>query len=244
MSQLQETKPEAKLTKITELTVEEVDVDGKPVKIPIKQADDDDDEDQEEPDRTVDDSNEKSYDPDDEPDNNDDYRTCRAKEKRRWKRILDSTPMETYDQIISKPIPQKDYANLKWDNNNKLPIDWLDLYKAKRWFMDNMLFKRKDGSDKDGSREQVSHNLLELSRLLKIADKHLDECLDSEVKERFLKGAYLRAVKRRNQVMNLWKAKDEEGCVQFLRENPIIGKYGKKVQETKPKKVINRRRTN
>lgn len=241
MSQLQETKPETKLTKITELTVEE-EVDGKPVEIQIKQADDEEDE--EEPDRTVEESNEKNYDPDDEPDDNDDYETGKAKEKRRWKRLLSSTPMETYEQIVAKPIAQKDYANLKWDNNNKLPIDWLDLHKAKRWFMDNMVFKMKDGSDKRGSREQIQKNLLELSRLLKIADKHIDECLDPEVKERFLKGSYLRAVKRRNQVMNLWKAKDEEACVQFLRENPIIGKYGKKVQETKPKKVINRRRTN
>ena len=42
MSQLQETKPEAKLTKITELTVEE-EVDGKSVEIPIKQAEEDED---------------------------------------------------------------------------------------------------------------------------------------------------------------------------------------------------------
>ena len=92
------------------------------------------------------------------------------------------------------------------------------------------------GNDKISSRIEVQRNLFELSRLLKIADKHLDECTDPAVKERFLNGAYLRAVKRRNQVMNIWKAKDEEGCVQFLRENPIIGKYGKRVQETKPKK--------
>lgn len=234
MSQI-ETKPETKLTKITELTVEEVDVDGKPVEVKIKPIEVDiDEEDQEEPDRTVEESNEKDEESDDERSVNDDYETMKTKEKKRWKRLLNSTPMETYEQIIAKPVASKDYANLKWNLDNELPIEWLELHKAKRWFIDNMIFKRKD--DTRGSREQVAHNLLELSRLLKIADKHLDECTDPTVKERFLNGAYLRAVKRRNQVMNLWKAKDEEGCVQFLRENPIIGKYGKRVQETKPKK--------
>lgn len=228
MSQV-ETKPESKLTKITELTVEE-EVDGKPVEIQIKPIEVDiDEEDQE---KTVEESSER--DEDDEKSVNDDYQTMKSKEKKRWKRLLNSTPMETYEQIIAKPVASKDYANLKWNLDNELPIEWLELHKAKRWFIDNMIFKRED--DKKGSREQVAHNLLELSRLLKIADKHLDECTDPSIKERFLNGAYLRAVKRRNQVMNLWKLKDEEGCVQFLRENPIIGKYGKRVQETKPKK--------
>ena len=225
MSQVVETKPEP----VIDLENPEVKlIDIKPIEVDI------DEEDQEEPDRTVEESNEK--DDDDEKNVNDDYETMKSKEKRRWKRLLNSTPMETYEQIVAKPIPQKDYANLKWDDDNKLPIEWLELHKAKRWFMDNMIFKKKDGSDKISSRLEVQRNLFELSRLLKIADKHLDECTDPAVKERFLKGAYLRAVKRRNQVINLWKAKDEEGCVQFLRENPIIGKYGKRVQETKPKK--------
>lgn len=224
MSQIVETKPEP----VIDLENPKVKlIDIKPIEVDI------DEEDQEEPDRTVEESNEKD---DDEKNVNDDYETMKSKEKRRWKRLLNSTPMETYEQIISKPIPQKDYANLKWDDDNKLPIEWLELHKAKRWFMDNMIFKKKDGSDKISSRIEVQRNLFELSRLLKIADKHLDECTDPAVKERFLNGAYLRAVKRRNQVMNIWKAKDEEGCVQFLRENPIIGKYGKRVQETKPKK--------
>lgn len=224
MSQIVETKPEP----VIDLENPKVKlIDIKPIEVDINE------EDQEEPDRTVEESNEKD---DDEKNVNDDYETMKSKEKRRWKRLLNSTPMETYEQIISKPIPQKDYANLKWDDDNKLPIEWLELHKAKRWFMDNMIFKKKDGSDKISSRIEVQRNLFELSRLLKIADKHLDECTDPAVKERFLNGAYLRAVKRRNQVMNIWKAKDEEGCVQFLRENPIIGKYGKRVQETKPKK--------
>lgn len=224
MSQIVETKPEP----VIDLENPKVKlIDIKPIEVDI------DEEDQEEPDRTVEESNEKD---DDEKNVNDDYETMKSKEKRRWKRLLNSTPMETYEQIISKPIPQKDYANLKWDDDNKLPIEWLELHKAKRWFMDNMIFKKKDGSDKISSRIEVQRNLFELSRLLKIADKHLDECTDPAVKERFLNGAYLRAVKRRNQVMNIWKSKDEEGCVQFLRENPIIGKYGKRVQETKPKK--------
>lgn len=225
MSQVIETKPG---TKLEPITVEE-EVDGKSVEIQINQVE----EDEEEPDRTVEESNEKD---DDERSVNDDYETMKAKERRRWKKLLNSTPMETYEQIISKPIPQKDYANLKWDRDSELPIEWLELHKAKRWFMDSMIFKKKDGSDKIGSRLEVQRNLFELSRLLKIADKHLDECTDPAVKERFLKGSYLRAVKRRNQVINLWKLKDEEACVQFLRENPIIGKYGKRVQETKPKK--------
>lgn len=224
MSQVVETKPEP----VIDLENPKIKlIDIKPIEVDI------DEEDQEEPDRTVEESNEKD---DDEKNANDDYETMKSKEKRRWKRLLNSTPMETYEQIISKPIPQKDYANLKWDDDNKLPIEWLELHKAKRWFMDNMIFKKKDGSDKISSRIEVQRNLFELSRLLKIADKHLDECTDPAVKERFLNGAYLRAVKRRNQVINLWKLKDEEGCVQFLRENPIIGKYGKRVQETKPKK--------
>lgn len=224
MSQVVETKPEPVIN-LENPKVKLIDI--KPIEVDI------DEEDQEEPDRTVEESNEKD---DDEKNVNDDYETMKSKEKRRWKRLLNSTPMETYEQIISKPIPQKDYANLKWDDDNKLPIEWLELHKAKRWFMDNMIFKKKDGSDKISSRIEVQRNLFELSRLLKIADKHIDECTDPAVKERFLKGSYLRAVKRRNQVMNLWKSKDEEGCVQFLRENPIIGKYGKRVQETKPKK--------
>lgn len=223
MSQITETKPEPVID-LEEPKVKLANI--KPIEVDI------DEEDQEEPDRTVEESNEK----DDEKNANDDYETMKSKEKRRWKRLLNSTPMETYEQIISKPIPQKDYANLKWDDDNKLPIEWLELHKAKRWFMDNMIFKKKDGSDKISSRIEVQRNLFELSRLLKIADKHLDECTDPAVKENFLNGAYLRAVKRRNQVINLWKLKDEEGCVQFLRENPIIGKYGKRVQETKPKK--------
>lgn len=224
MSQVTETKPEPVIN-LENPKIKLVDI--KPIEVDI------DEEDQEEPDRTVEESNEKD---DDERDVNDDHETMKSKEKRRWKRLLNSTPMETYEQIISKPIPQKDYANLKWDDDNKLPIEWLELHKAKRWFMDNMIFKNKDGFDKISSRIEVQRNLFELSRLLKIADKHIDECADPVVKENFLKGAYLRAVKRRNQVINLWKAKDEEGCVQFLRENPIIGKYGKRVQETKPKK--------
>lgn len=142
--------------------------------------------------------------------------------------------METYEQIISKDVPATDYANLKWDTDHGLPIDWLDLKMSKRWFFDNMIFRNK--SELNHSRLLIQKNLLELSRLLKIADKHIDECADPAVKERFMKGSYLRAVKRRNQVMNIWKSKDEEGCVQFLLENPIIGKYGKRVQETKPKK--------
>lgn len=225
MSQVIETKPG---TKLEPITVEEV-VDGKSVEIQINQVE----EDEEEPDKTVEESNEKD---DDERSVNDDYETMKAKERKRWKRLLNSTPMETYEQIIAKPIAQKDYANLKWDRDSELPIEWLELHKAKRWFMDSMIFKNKDGSDKIGSRLEVQRNLFELSRLLKIADKHLDECTDPAVKERFLKGSYLRAVKRRNQVINLWKLKDEEACVQFLRENPIVGKYGKRVQETKPKK--------
>ena len=220
MSQVIETKPEA-IINLEEPDIKSVEI--KPIEVDIAE------EDQE---KTIEESNEK----DDEPDDNDDYEVRKAKEKRRWKRLLNSTPMETYEQIIAKPIAQKDYTTMKWDNNNELPIEWLELHKAKRWFMDNMIFNKEYEFDKKGSREQVSHNLLELSRLLKIADKHLDECADPAVKERFLKGAYLRAVKRRNQVMNLWKAKDEEGCIQFLRENPIVGKYGKRVQETKPKK--------
>lgn len=218
MSQV-ETKPEPVIN------LEEPNV--KPIEVDIAE------EDQE---KTVDESSEKDYEPDDEKSVNDDYETMKAKERKRWKRLLNSTPMETYEQIVAKNVPSKDYIKIQWNLDNELPIEWLELHKAKRWFMDNMIFKKKDGSDKRGSREQVAHNLLELSRLLKIADKHLDECTDANVKERFLNGAYLRAVKRRNQVMNLWKAKDEEGCVQFLRENPIVGKYGKRVQETKPKK--------
>lgn len=221
MSQVIETKPEA-IINLEEPDIKSVEI--KPIEVDI------DEEDQE---KTIEESNEKDN---DEPDDNDDYEVRKAKEKRRWKKLLNSTPMETYEQIIAKPIAQKDYSTMKWDNNNELPIEWLELHKAKRWFMDNMIFNKEYEFDKRGSREQVSHNLLELSRLLKIADKHLDKCTDPNVKERFLKGAYLRAVKRRNQVMNLWKAKDEEGCVQFLRENPIVGKYGKRVQETKPKK--------
>lgn len=220
MSQVIETKPED-IINLEEPQIKPVEI--KPIEVDI------DEEDQE---KTVEESNEK----DDERSENDNYETQIAKEKRRWKGLLNSTPMETYEQIIAKPVPSKDYSKMQWDSNNELPIDWLDLHKAKRWFIDNMIFKREDESDKRSSREQVSHNLLELSRLLKLADKHIDECADPAVKERFLKGAYLRAVKRRNQVMNIWKAKDEEGCVQFLRENPIIGKYGKRVQETKPKK--------
>lgn len=220
MSQVIETKPED-IINLEEPQIKPVEI--KPIEVDI------DEEDQE---KTVEESNEKN----DEPDESDDYETNKAKEKRRWKSLLNSTPMETYEQIIAKSVPSKDYSKMQWDSNNKLPIDWLELHKAKRWFIDNMIFKREDESDKRSSREQVSHNLLELSRLLKLADKHIDECTDPAVKERFLNGAYLRAVKRRNQVMNIWKAKDEEGCVQFLRENPIIGKYGKRVQETKPKK--------
>ena len=225
MSQIVETKPEP----VIDLENPKVKlIDIKPIEVDINE------EDQEEPDKTVEESNEKNYEPDDEPDDNDDYKTSKEKEKRRWKRILDNVTMETYDQIISKNIPATDYANLKWDTDHGLPIDWLDLKMSKRWFFDNMIFRNK--SELNHSRLLVQKNLLELSRLLKIADKHIDECADPAVKERFMKGSYLRAVKRRNQVMNIWKAKDEEGCVQFLRENPIIGKYGKRVQETKPKK--------
>ena len=36
--------------------------------------------------------------------------------------------------------------------------------------------------------------------------------------------------------MNMYKKYDRERCVQFLREYPIIGKYGKRTIETKPKK--------
>lgn len=223
MSQV-ETKPEPVIN-LEEPDIKLAEIQIKPIEVDIAE------EDQE---KTVEESSEKDEESDDEKSVNDDYETMRSKEKKRWKRLLNSTPMETYEQIIAKPVASKDYANLKWNLDNELPIEWLELHKAKRWFIDNMIFKRKD--DKRGSREQVAHNLLELSRLLKIADKHLDECTDPSVKERFLNGAYLRAVKRRNQVMNLWKLKDEEGCVQFLRENPIIGKYGKRVQETKPKK--------
>ena len=201
MSQV-ETKPEPVIN-LEEPDIKLAEIQIKPIEVDIAE------EDQE---KTVEESSEKDEESDDEKSVNDDYETMRSKEKKRWKRLLNSTPMETYEQII----------------------EWLELHKAKRWFMDRMIFKRKD--DTRGSREQVAHNLLELSRLLKIADKHLDECTDPSVKERFLNGAYLRAVKRRNQVMNLWKLKDEEGCVQFLRENPIIGKYGKRVQEVKPKK--------
>lgn len=185
---------------------------------------------EEDQEKTVEEPNER----DDERNENDDYETMKAKEKRRWKRILDNISMETYDQIIAKNVPPKDYANLKWDTDDELPIDWLDLKMSKRWFFDNMIFRSE--SELNHSRLEVQKNLLELSRLLKIADKHIDECTDPAIKERFMKGSYLRAVKRRNQVMNIWKSKDEEGCVQFLRENPIIGKYGKRVQETKPKK--------
>lgn len=180
--------------------------------------------------KTVEEINER----DDERNENDDYDTQKSKEKRRWKRILNDIPMETYEQIIAKPIPSKDYSTMQWDSNDELPINWLDLHTAKRWFIDNMIFE--NDHDINHSRLEVQKNLLELSRLLKIADKHIDECIDPAVKERFLNGAYLKAVKKRKQIMNIWKSKDEEGCVQFLRENPIIGKYGKRVQETKPKK--------
>lgn len=180
--------------------------------------------------KTIEESNER----DDERNENDDFDTQKAKERRRWKRILNDTPMETYEQIITKPVPPKDYSKMQWDSNDELPIDWLELYKAKRWFIDNIIFKNE--RDIKQSRLEVQRNLLELSRLLKIADKHIDECTDPTIKECFLNGAYLKAVKKRKQIMNIWKSKDEEGCVQFLRENPIIGKYGKRVQETKPKK--------
>ena len=220
MSQLIETKSEV-IINLEEPDIKSVEI--KPIEVDI---------DEEDLEKTIEESNEK----DDEPDDNDDYEIRRSKEKRRWKKLLNSTPMETYEQIISKPIAQKDYSKIQWDSDNELPIEWLDLHKAKRWFMDNMIFNKEDEFNKKSSREQVSHNLLELSRLLKLADKHIDECTDPAIKERFLNGVYLKAIKRRNQIMNIWKVKDEEGCVQFLRENPIIGKYGKRNQETKPKK--------
>ena len=192
MSQV-ETKPEPVIN-LEEPDIKLAEIQIKPIEVDIAE------EDQE---KTVEESSEKDEESDDEKSVNDDYETMKSKEKKRWKRLLNSTPMETYEQIIAKPVAPKDYANLKWNLDNELPIEWLELHKAKRWFMDRMIFKRKD--DTRGSREQVAHNLLELSRLLKIADKHLDECTDPSVKERFLNGAYLRAVKRRNQVMNLWK---------------------------------------
>ena len=92
MSQV-ETKPEPVIN-LEEPDIKLAEIQIKPIEVDIAE------EDQE---KTVEESSEKDEESDDEKSVNDDYETMRSKEKKRWKRLLNSTPMETYEQIIAKP---------------------------------------------------------------------------------------------------------------------------------------------
>lgn len=157
--------------------------------------------------------------------------------KEEWEIVRNSVGNESYEEILKNnpDVPEKDYKQIEWDQVDKVFPNWYVVGAS----VANWKFGWKRYGDRPGVigiKTNVEHNLLELSRMLKYVDRHIDECTNEEVKKEFLEKKYPKIVKARQVSMNMYKKYDRERCVQFLREHPIVGKYGKRVIETKPKK--------
>lgn len=157
--------------------------------------------------------------------------------KEEWQIVRNSVGNESYEEILknNKDVPEKDYKQIEWDKIDKVFPNWYIVNTS----VDNWKFGWKRYGNRPGiigQKTNVENNLLELSRMLKYIDKHIDECINEEIKKEFLKKKYPKIIKARQISMNMYKKYDRERCVQFLREHPIIGKYGKHINEIKPKK--------
>lgn len=154
-----------------------------------------------------------------------------------WKIVKDAAGDETYEEILknNEDVPKKDYKHMKIDKIEEMIPNWYIIRESKiRWKYGWQSYGNQP--DEIAQKTYVEMYLMEISQILKRVEKHIEENEDENEKEKFYKKWYPKIVKTRNTLMNLYKKFDRKGCVEFLRENPIIGKYGKKVYESKPKK--------
>lgn len=154
-----------------------------------------------------------------------------------WKIVKDAAGEESYEEILknNEDVPEKDYKHMKMDSIEEMIPNWYIIRESKMcWKYGWQSYGNQP--DKIARKTHVETYLIEISLMLKRVEKHIEENEDEKEKEKFYKKWYPKIVRTRKTLMNLYKKFDKKGCVEFLRENPIVGKYGKKVYESKPKK--------